>query len=481
MKTKNIFLASAFTAYLYLFYQQNPGINFMIFSVILVIGTWLLNRSLIEKRTWKIVAFASVLTGCAVALYGNTLSLIGNFIALAALGGLSYHHNFSLIFACLQSVFSYLVKPFDSLIRAATSLTESSPDEVSEKSGIFTPNNFIKVALPLVIVLVFIGLYSSSNPVFSDFLYELVEGISTEFISFAMLGWFVVYFFFNQYYFQEIQSIDSRYGNLLVAMNPQEQTIFRTTENEFGAAKLTFLLLNILLLTVNSLDIAFIFNPNKEIISHTQYIHQGVNNSISSVLVAILVVLYFFRGNLNFIAENRTLKILAMLWIFQNMILLATCLHKNYVYIDNHGLTHKRIGVYAYLLVVFVGLTLTWFKIIRKKSNMFLVRSNSWSLFVLLAFSTLVNWNNFILNYNIKHHPKTNDSFYLEHLGNDALPYLLGKYDNKTLDCIQDPIACEFQMKLRQRKAAFIQDFTGKTWQSWAWNKQRIYNEITKK
>lgn len=138
----------------------------------------------------------------------------------------------------------------------------------------------------------------------------------------------------------------------------------------------------------------------KNIHEYSRYIYQGVNSSVFPVVIAILVTLYFFRGNLNFYSKNKLLGLFALIWVAQNIVLLLTCVHKNYSYIYEFGLTQKRIGVYFYLLVTFIGLSLTWIKISKLKSNAYLVRTNTWSVFTLLVFSSLINWNKVILDYN---------------------------------------------------------------------------------
>lgn len=478
MKTKNIILATSFLAYLYLFYHTTAGINHLLFSTILVGALLFTDSKFLSNKPWIFVALGAITTGLGVALYGNDLSYIANLITLAALAGLSFSPNSSLVFACTHGALSYLVKPAQKVINFFALLNADKPKEPSKKDTIFTRNRILSILLPMLVVLVFTAMYSGSNPLFSWFLQDLGTYISWEFISFSLYGFYVVYFFFNQYAFAEVAAFDAKKGNVLLANNPTEQTIFGATHHEFSAAKLTFVLLNLLLLMVNSIDIAFIFNPSKEVIDYSHYIHQGINASIFSVLMAILVVLYFFRGNLNFIAENRGLKLLAVLWLVLNIVLLLTCFHKNFSYIDAHGLTPKRIGVYAYLLVTFIGLLLTWLKIAKRKSNMFLVRSNFWSLFLLLSLSTTIHWNQIIFDHNLTHHPELSDRYYFNQSPESALIYLVDTWEKTDLDCSHDLADCQFQKIVRMRKEDFIKAFASKSWPSWTLKDYKIYKAI---
>lgn len=480
MKTKNIFLILGIAAFVYLFYEQSAGINRLIFSVLMIILSLVFNRENLKSKTWIAVTSGVLLSGVGVMFYGNVLSLVANFVALAALGGLTFHQSYSLIFAIVQTPVNYILKPINKLSDLVTKIDAAATEDPQVKSKKSGEKLFLRIALPSLIVLVFVVMYKNSNPLFSSFINSILSSISWGLIGFTIYASYVIYFFFHQYQMKRMQQFDANQGNILVAYNPSEFSIFQTSQNELSAAKITFILLNILLFTVNAIDIQFILSPIKEIPDFSAYIHQGINNSIFSVLIAILVVLFYFRGNLNFIAENKTLKMLAVLWIIQNVILLSTCFHKNFSYIDGFGLTHKRIGVYAYLLVTFIGLSLTFLKIMKRKSNMFLVRTNTWSLFILLIFSCTINWNRLIFKYNIAHHPEIEANFYVYNLGYEALPYFYEEFMVNTKLGYYDSFIDKMRYKVEGQRAEFLARFRQQSWQSWTWNDQRIYDELIK-
>ncbi len=92
-----------------------------------------------------------------------------------------------------------------------------------------------------------------------------------------------------------------------------------------------------------------------EEVTYTEFVHQGVNVLIISVVLAIAMVMYFFRGNLNFLSNSQRLTYAAYVWIVQNAVLMVATAVKNTEYIERFGLTHKRIGVYVYLLLTLIG------------------------------------------------------------------------------------------------------------------------------
>jgi len=78
--------------------------------------------------------------------------------------------------------------------------------------------------------------------------------------------------------------------------------------NEYRTAVFLFVILNLLLLIVNSIDIYWVwfnFEWNGQYLK--QFVHEGTYLLIFSILLSLILTLYFFRGNLNFLKKNRWL------------------------------------------------------------------------------------------------------------------------------------------------------------------------------
>ncbi len=477
MKKKNILILLSLTIYCILFYQQSIGINLLIYNLLMISILLIIDLSILKNRNWQLVAIGAIITSVSAFLYGSVLSAIGNVISLILLSNLSMEKSSSLVFSFIQSGLSYVCKPFVALTNFIDRII--SNDEENKKNKI-TRNNILRILIPTVVLLVFFLIYKNSNAIFSSFIDSIEIDISWNFIKFLIIGFYLIAIFFNHYSYPRLIETDKKYGNRLIAENSTEKSFFSTITAELSSANLTFWLLNGLLLIVNFLDVKFILTGSKSISNYSEYIHQGINSSIFSVVIAILVTLYFFRGNLNFVSENKTLKILALSWVAQNIILLLTCLHKNYSYIDEMGLTQKRLGVFFYLLVTLIGLILTWIKITRLKSNVYLVRTNTWSLFMILIISSLFNWNRIILNYNRTHKKLVEREYYFNQLPKTSLPYLVENWRNLPFESNTYPSDKEFKAKLESRKRRFIKFYESKQWQSWNLEDDRIYLEIKK-
>lgn len=130
--------------------------------------------------------------------------------------------------------------------------------------------------------------------------------------------------------------------------------------------------------------------------------HNGVNAVILSIVMAILVILFYFKAGFNFDKKAKYLKLLAKIWIALNVILIFSTLAKNTEYILNLGFTYKRLGVYAFLLLSILGLFFTFLKIKNQKTNAYLFNQMFWCFFGTILMSSFINWGGFITNQNLK-------------------------------------------------------------------------------
>jgi hypothetical protein len=142
-----------------------------------------------------------------------------------------------------------------------------------------------------------------------------------------------------------------------------------------------------------------------------------------SIVCAILLILYFFRGNLNFFQGNQRIKTLTYVWIGLNVILIAFTSYKNYAYVEALGLTYKRIGVFVYLLLTLTGLVTAYIKVAEIKNFLYLARTNFATLFTFLIISATIPWNRTITWYNLKN-IESPDMLYLLDLGYNTSPQL---------------------------------------------------------
>src|SRR5688572_6115708 len=95
-----IFLISL-AAYSYLFWQQIPGLNFLIMNIILITGIILRDKTVLQNRAWLLAAGCSLLTAFSVFWHVNVLSVFANFAAMLLTGSFVLNRGNSVIIACL--------------------------------------------------------------------------------------------------------------------------------------------------------------------------------------------------------------------------------------------------------------------------------------------------------------------------------------------------------------------------------------------
>ena len=137
-------------------------------------------------------------------------------------------------------------------------------------------------------------------------------------------------------------------------------------------------------------------------------------------------MVYFFRGNLNFIKRNELLKKLSYLWLAQNLALALLDVIYNAHYISMSGLTYKRLGVYFFLILVVIGLFIVLSKIHYQFSTFRVFTLGMYALFLSGSVAAIFNWDAHIVHHNLTHQDHSEvDLRYLTDLSYKAIPALI--------------------------------------------------------
>ncbi|MDZ7900068.1 MAG: DUF4173 domain-containing protein [Arcicella sp.] len=487
MKLKNIFLFFAIVAYSCLFYQQTAGINFLIFNGFLLTFSGVINPTLLRNRNWQISALGAFLTALMIVWHHSQLAIIAHIASMILVIGFTYSPVSSVYVSALHGLLSMVIPYFTHTIKYLIDLTDS---KAPKSKGVFSFKTASVYIIPLTITLVFYALYASANPVFADLIKIPKINISLSLISFTFVGWIMLTGFFNPFGNEETLKWDASKTDILtrikLKMKQNFDFIALKLENKKGVILLV--MLNALLLFYLIFDFSFILSGKKlpDGMDYSKYVHEGVNTLIFSILLAIGIILYYFRANQNFYVKNQLLVRLTYVWIFQNGLLLLGIIHKNQIYIDQYGLTYKRIGVYVYLLMTLAGLITTFWKVKELKTIWFLLRKNVWITYTVLIISSLINWDRMIAKYNINVAQVT-DVVYLMNLSDTVLPELQSLLNNPKVDLstqIRDYTEYSSTPIFSQREfidnqlLKFKNKYQKKDWQSWNYDDKRVFEEI---
>lgn len=382
-----------------LLYQQKSGLNMFVISL-LSIAYLSYSSKTIKNKNWWISALLWI--GSGLSLFLSHTSLGGLLFFLTAFNFISvnYNSNYSFPFSISHTFFSFLLGIERILTPNKKSTQIIEPDDKNTSYKYLKP--IFMYGTPLILVIVFLKLYQLANPKFEEYTQFLsLEFIEWPFIAFYATLSFLLYGFYLYNTYKASEEWDFSNKN---SINSDYTDSFQNnigTETEQKMASILLITLNILIVAFLCIDGITLFSTNIDSeLSHSQTVHQGINVLVVSILLVILIVGFMYRGSLNFI-KNKTNIYLTISWLFLNIIMTVFNSLKNYNYINEWGLTHKRIGVFIYLGLCIIGLTLTLYKVLKTKSFVFLIRRVSYSFVSLLVVYSIINWNHIIVSYNL--------------------------------------------------------------------------------
>ena len=355
-----------------------------------------------------------LITGVAVFLYSSSLAITANIFALITVVGSFSENKASIYIIWLNGTYSSIVSVF------AKYFDNLQNEVVSVKKKKINFIYWTKIIIPIVLIIIlFINLYRSGNPMFDN----LISDINLDFINFKWMlftgfGYYLFNNITNPIKIEPATQIDLKTANDLYEDSSNKPSIKKLVqENQLGLILMS--LLNVLIVIYLITDFMYITKIQQlTAVQLSQQVHSGINSLIASIVLAIFIILYLFRGDLNFFNKSKLLKSLTFTWIFLNLILSFITTFKNYEYLSTFGLTYKRIGVLIYLTLTIIGLLTTFIKVYKIKNIWFILRLNSKIAFLILITTATINWDNLITYYNINYAQKT-DFEYLINLSNN--------------------------------------------------------------
>lgn len=473
-----------------IFWHEKLGVNTVLFDAFILAALFFLYPQARQHATVRWL-FPGHLTCLAMVIVHNTLlSKLGFVVTLALLAGFSEYVHRSVLFAGGSVLMN--------IVMMAASFAEPIQFKRPQQLKRRTLSRIIRFAVfPLLLLLVFFYLYSSANTIFSKLSAELSRQLQLYFTHFFdLFSWQRLLFLLlgllisgglllksrlDYFSHRDIACNDELQRKRITLRKRREGALFQFVEtfmgrmvsgmlalkNENTIGIITLVLLNALLLVINIIDVDYLwFNftyQAKEPVY--KMVHEGTELLIASIVLAMAILLLFFKGNLNFYRRNKWLKWGAYAWIIQNTILVSSVLLRDYYYIMKHGLAYKRIGVLFFLLMVLVGLFTVFVKIWQRKTNYFLFRVNAWAGVVVLVMATTIHWDELIAGYNLQRKDRVPlDAQFLLTLSDKTLPML-----HKNIAALQ-----EVQPQIQRREEAFLQQQQAYSWLSWNYTDAQV-------
>lgn len=490
MHTNKISLVAAL-AYTFLLYQEGIGLNILLLNILLIGLLFWFNPKQMKEKTQIGLSAAALFSATFALLHGHFLSALANTISLGLLAVSLALPKLSIAGYLVQALYTFPTSPIAKLANLFNKETaEENHEETIEEQGKSNVNYKLITALSAIIFIVFFGIYRNMSAGFDQFVKQLnFDLISFPLILNYLFGFVLLSTFFKPILLKKLANKESNLSSLLSYSDYKSYNIFGISVNESTEqllAKVVFAGLNLLLLLVNVIDT---FHLTQHImpegISFSEYVHQGVDALIWSILFAISIILWVFRGSQSF-NQNSTTKILSYVWIGLNAWLVITAAYRNHLYIsEEHLFTYKRIGVYFFLTCATIGLGLTYIKIKYKLSNYFLVQTNTLVWFIFLVISTSINWDRVIAKRHVAQamlNNKSADISYLYKLSYAAYP-AIATYSDFTIkkafkDVMPPNQLAEYPFESRMLYDGMLQHVNSRTWKSFNLSNQKTLNEL---
>lgn len=507
----NSFVLIGVIAYNFLFWGEKLGLNTLIFSTLLIGSLFTLYPESRQSKMAITTAIATVFTAAMIVYNNSMYAKVMHIISLVATVGFVQQHVLRFFWYGFMIMFLNLTQLPKRWKKELGKLTKNI-------KGFQKIKRFLKLAiLPFVIVLVFYGIYAFANPNFArlsgdffllvnDFLFVWLDTISFDRVFFILSGFVIVSLVIYKNDWEWVQNLEinkrfkltrqlSKIRRLLLAEAKREeinehevnfpQGFSRkktpkftaiSLKNEYRTALILLWSLNALLLVVNLTDFRYVWADfsQRSATELKQFVHEGTYLLIFAILLAMAVILYYFRKKLNFYPRNTWLKNAAYVWIFQNVLLAFSVGVRNFHYIVYDGLAYKRLGVCVFLLLVAIGLFTMFLKVRDKRTGYYLFFTNSWSTYLVLVFFAFVNWDVWITEYNLKHFP--ND---------DKLHFLIMEVSDKNLWVLKENGINNYTLengtlsnRIKEKRIAFWEAQSVYSWASWNYadyiNEQRL-------
>ena len=433
-----------------LFYNESVGVNLAIFGLVLTGIICYFFQDRLTSRSHLLLLIASVLSCIAFAWYGDLVSFLALAISLCFLQFKTQETNLKII-QVFPLVFINGITSLGRMLMFSQWLPKS------ELKNNFAKKMIAYFIIPTIFVVLFFIVYAFGSNYFSLLFTDYTLDLNIfELVLIAFLGFYISFSFWNYWIpeaFYENNSILDNDFNIENATKNQRTFSFLDIDFERRSGEITLVLLNALLLvfivTYNYEQFfSVVENAESKLSAAT---HERVNAVIFSTIMAVGVILFYFKGGFNFDEKAKNLKRLSKIWIVLNGILILSTIVKNSEYVSFFGLTYKRLGVYVFLILAIIGLFFTFTKITKQKTNAFLFNQMVWYFYGTILLCSYVNWGNLITNYNISVN-KGVDKIYLMNLNfNDELYFEYFNLKSNPEGGLYDH--SKNQIKLKQQKS----------------------------
>ncbi len=472
----------------WLFYSRAIGVSLALFLVVLAIVAGSLNPGRASGRQ-KIIACALLAVGLLAVIDDlNILSFWFGVLGTALFVGIMSSRELGdwrdhLKYATVTLV-SGPIRLTRDCLRVRTLIRRRRAAQ-GRQSAVTFNDRLSTWIVPIGFCIVFLGLFMSANPVIETWWSDLYRGIAVP--DFGRIGFWI-------FVFAAIWPFIHARSHLRKTARASDLAVLTTKQPGpdllFGEAAIlrSLVLFNVLFAVQTAMDAAYLWGgialPHG--MTHATYAHRGAYPLILTALLAAGFVLAAMRrGGPG--EKSKTIVALVLIWTSQNILLVLSSILRLDLYIATYSLTYLRIAAFIWMLLTATGLISIIVKIVRGKSNAWLVTINAGLLALTLYACCFIDFANIIADQNLGQSQACGgerasvDVDYIYQLGPDVIP-TLDRYSScleKIVSRSDEPLshyAGEMRADWVAQQEAAYRDWRGWSIRSWRLERYLVNN-----
>lgn len=326
------------------------------------------------------------------------------------------------------------------------------------------------LVLPLVGGAVFLSLFAAANPLIAEVLDRVrLPALSAE-TPVRIVCWMIVLLMTGA-------TLRPRWRRKLIGLPSLGNAKMPGVTG--ASITLSLIVFNAVFALQNGLDLAFLWSgaPLPGDMGLADYAHRGAYPLIATALLAGLFVLVALRPGSE-TAKKPLVRSLVVVWVGQNMLLVASSILRTADYIESYALTRFRIAAMIWMVLVGVGLLLICWRMLRGRDGHWLIDANVKLVLIVLAAVSVVDLGSIAAAWNVRHAREVGgrgvelDLGYLRTLGAPALVSLVELEQRIDEPLLQDRVAA-----VRADIMADVIRDQGE-WRGWTWRNARRLERV---
>ncbi|MFM1816257.1 MAG: hypothetical protein RLZ98_2952 [Pseudomonadota bacterium] len=467
----------------WLYWGRPTGISVAAGLLALAVGVALINPM---RTSWRERTVAIIVLALAVAPLVEDVTTVSVFFGLLGIA------TFALMMSG-QLKWRWPSLAGEPLKLLAIGPLRLAPDLVTARGGLAPIVSLDAVSLwvvPLALTAVFLGLFSSANPLIAKWLVQfnphwLIAAVSIE----RVLFWLAAASFAWGMITPRAVRMPTEPDSVPIpgpALPPAPETdpVILAIQRMTGPQAIlrALVLFNLLFAVQTTLDIEYLWRGAAlpDGMSYAEYAHRGAYPLIATAVLAAVFVLATF-GPGRRLEKSLLARVLVLAWIAQNVVLVLSSVLRLNLYVEVYSLSHWRIAAFIWMGLVAFGLISIMIRIALRQSNTWLFGANLAATLAVLYACAFFNFSGFIADYNVSHSREVSgkgvnlDYRYLVSLGPEAIPAMDRIVAEATTMQRANWLAVRSRCSLTRSVERQLSD-----WRGWTWRAARLGDYLAK-